>query len=55
MTHDNESPGSRRSWREIAEEILRETDYSRVARLAAELRDAIDEQVLSKPGRRAVD
>jgi len=56
MTHDNESAGSLRDWRDIAQDILHEKDYGRVIRLAAELRDAIDEQVLkNKPGRSAAD
>ncbi|HET9407510.1 MAG TPA: hypothetical protein VFO39_09755 [Candidatus Sulfotelmatobacter sp.] len=37
---------SQRPWREIASDVLRESDHHRIVELAKELCDAIDDQVL---------
>ncbi len=42
-----------RPWRQLAEAVLRETDSDKILRLAQELCDAVDEQVVGnrkKPG-----
>jgi hypothetical protein len=46
MTEDNVAQPRRKSWRELAEEVLRETDHDKILALARELCDAVDEQLL---------
>jgi len=46
MTDDNVVRAPRKSWRELAEAVLRETDNDKILELAQELCDAVDEQLL---------
>jgi hypothetical protein len=46
MTEDNVAQSRSKSWRELAEEVLRETDHDKILALAQELCDAVDEQLL---------
>lgn len=43
---DNIAQPPRKSWRQLAEEVLRETDHDKILQLAQELCDAVDEQLL---------
>jgi len=49
---DPHPPLAPKPWRQLAEELLRETDHDKILELAQELCDAVDEQVL---GRRKLD
>jgi hypothetical protein len=46
MTEDNVAQSRSKSWRELAEAVLRETDHDKILVLAQELCDAVDEQLL---------
>jgi hypothetical protein len=46
MTEDNVAQPCSKSWRELAEAVLRETDHDKILALAQELCDAVDEQLL---------
>ena len=46
MACENESQSQAKPWRQIAEEVLRETDHDKILELAEELCDAVDKQVL---------
>jgi hypothetical protein len=46
MTDDNIIPQPRKTWRDLAEAVLRETDHDRILELAQQLCDAVDEQLL---------
>jgi len=46
MTGENVTPLPRKTWRELAEAVLRETDHDKILELAQELCDAMDEQLL---------
>lgn len=46
MTEDNVAKPRGKSWRELAEAVLRETDHDKILALAQELCDAVDEQIL---------
>jgi hypothetical protein len=55
MTDDKVTPPSRKSWRELAQAVLNETDHDKIVELAQQLCDAVDEQLLrtgkgGKPG-----
>jgi hypothetical protein len=54
MTDNRVLPTPLRPWRELAEEILRETDGEKVLQLAQQLCDAVDAQVL-RPQNKTTD
>ncbi len=43
---ENVTQPPRKPWRQLAEEVLRETDHDKILALAQELCDAVDEQLL---------
>jgi hypothetical protein len=45
---DPHTPLAPKPWRQLAEELLRETDHDKILELAQELCDAVDEQVLGR-------
>jgi len=45
---DPHTPLAPKPWRQLAEELLRETNHDKVLELAQELCDAVDEQVLGR-------
>lgn len=46
MTDDNVTEPPRKTWRELAEAVLRETDHDKILELAQQLCDAVDDQLL---------
>jgi len=48
---DHSAQTVHRPWRQIAEAVLKETDHEKILRLAQELCDAVDEQVLGRRGK----
>jgi hypothetical protein len=46
MAEDQGTAPLRKSWRDLAEAVLRETDHDKIVELAQELCDAVDEQLL---------
>ncbi len=45
---DRHTPLAPKPWRQLAEELLRETEHHKILELAQELCDAVDEQVLGR-------
>ena len=50
MTEGNVAQPHGKSWRELAEAVLRETNHDKILILAQELCDAVDKQLL-QPGK----
>jgi len=48
LAGDHSDHTVQRSWRELAAAVLQATDHDKVLRLAQELCDAVDEQVLGR-------
>jgi hypothetical protein len=46
MTNDKVTPSPRKSWRELAQAVLNETDHDKILELAQQLCDAVDKQLL---------